>query len=95
MDIEELDFQLGRLKLRGVKGLPVHKQALWRFLTVIMKNKGIGYKSCKKMGFEKSFLGQTYPRKLDSQILNVLSQIAESAHKFSNDIRLLQSLKEN
>jgi adenylosuccinate lyase len=48
------------------------------------------------MGFDKSYAvtGQTYTRKVDSQVLNVLTQIAESAHKFSNDIRLLQSLKE-
>lgn len=48
------------------------------------------------MGYSDVFAvtGQTYPRKLDSQILNVLSGIAQSAHKFSNDIRLLQNLKE-
>ena len=48
------------------------------------------------MGFNSSFAvsGQTYPRKLDSQMLNVLSGIAQSAYKFSNDIRLLQHLKE-
>jgi adenylosuccinate lyase len=49
-----------------------------------------------KMGFEKTFAvsGQTYSRKLDSQVLNLLAQIAESAYKFSNDMRLLQHLKE-
>jgi Adenylosuccinate lyase len=49
-----------------------------------------------KMGYDACFAvsGQTYPRKLDSQMLNVLSQIAQSAFKFSNDIRLLQHLKE-
>ncbi len=48
------------------------------------------------MGFKKSFgvTGQTYPRKLDSIILNTLSEIAQSAYKFSNDLRLLQSMKE-
>ena len=48
------------------------------------------------MGYPDVFAvtGQTYPRKLDSQILNVLSGIAQSAHKFTNDIRLLQNLKE-
>ena len=48
------------------------------------------------MGFNDYFKvsGQTYPRKLDSQMLNVLSEIAQSAYKFSNDIRLLQHLKE-
>lgn len=50
----------------------------------------------EKMGFKKSFgvTGQTYPRKLDSIILNTLSEIAQSAYKFSNDLRLLQSMKE-
>ena len=50
----------------------------------------------KKMGYEESFpvSGQTYPRKLDSQMLNTLSLIAQSAYKFSNDIRLLQHLKQ-
>ena len=48
------------------------------------------------MGFEKSYgvTGQTYPRKLDSIVLNRLSEIAQSAYKFSNDLRLLQSMKE-
>ena len=50
----------------------------------------------EKMGFKSCFAvsGQTYPRKLDYQILSLLSQIAQSAYKFSNDIRLLQHLKE-
>jgi len=50
----------------------------------------------KKMGFDKVFpvSGQTYTRKLDSRILNLLSSIAQSAYKFGNDLRLLQSMKE-
>ena len=50
----------------------------------------------EKMGFEKSYgvTGQTYPRKVDSIVLNTLSEIAQSAYKFSNDLRLLQSMKE-
>ena len=50
----------------------------------------------EKMGFDKSFgvTGQTYPRKLDSIILNTLSEVAQSAYKFSNDLRLLQNMKE-
>ena len=53
-------------------------------------------KIAEKMGYEESFpvSGQTYPRKLDSQMLNTLSLIAQSAYKFSNDIRLLQHLKQ-
>ena len=48
------------------------------------------------MGFDKSYgvTGQTYPRKLDSIVLNTLSEVAQSAYKFSNDLRLLQSMKE-
>ena len=50
----------------------------------------------KKMGFNRSYgvTGQTYPRKLDSIVLNTLSEVAQSAYKFSNDLRLLQNLKE-
>lgn len=97
MDIEELDFQLGRLKLRGVKGTTGTQAS---FMTLFNgdhnKIKELDKRVTKKMGFEKSFAvtGQTYSRKLDSQVMNVLTQIAESAHKFSNDIRLLQNLKE-
>ena len=49
-----------------------------------------------KMGFDKSYgvTGQTYPRKLDSIVLNTLSEIAQSAYKFCNDLRLLQNMKE-
>ena len=50
----------------------------------------------KEMGFDKAFTvtGQTYPRRFDSRILNSLSGIAQSLHKFATDMRLLQSLKE-
>lgn len=97
MDLEELDFELGRLKLRGVKGTTGTQAS---FMSLFNgdneKVKELDARVTKKMGFERSFpvTGQTYSRKLDSMILNVLTQIAESAHKFSNDIRLLQSLKE-
>lgn len=97
MDVEELDFQTDRLKLRGVKGTTGTQAS---FLSLFNgdhdKIKELDKRVTNKMGFEKSFAvtGQTYSRKLDSQMLNVLTQIAESAHKFSNDIRLLQNLKE-
>ncbi len=60
------------------------------------KCKMLDRKIAEKMGYEESFpvSGQTYPRKLDSQMLNTLSLIAQSAYKFSNDIRLLQHLKQ-
>ena len=97
MDIEELDFQLDRLKLRGVKGTTGTQASFMAlFSGDHNKIKELDKSVTEKMGFEKSFAvtGQTYSRKLDSQVLNVLTQVAESAHKFSNDIRLLQSLKE-
>ena len=60
------------------------------------KIKELEKKIAKKMGFEKCFpvSGQTYSRKMDTRVLNILAGIAASAHKFSNDIRLLQHLKE-
>ncbi len=97
IDVEELDFQLGRLKLRGVKGTTGTQASFMALFDGDHERiKELDRRVTAKMGFEKSFAvtGQTYSRKLDSQVLNVLTQIAESAHKFSNDIRLLQSLKE-
>ncbi|MHB1391843.1 MAG: adenylosuccinate lyase [Clostridia bacterium] len=97
MDVEELDFQLDRLKLRGVKGTTGTQASFMALFDGDHERiKELDRRVTAKMGFEKSFAvtGQTYSRKLDSQVLNVLTQIAESAHKFSNDIRLLQSLKE-
>lgn len=97
IDVEELDFQLSRLKLRGVKGTTGTQASFMALFDGDHERiKELDKRVTKKMGFDRSFAvtGQTYSRKLDSQVLNVLTQIAESAHKFSNDIRLLQSLKE-
>ena len=97
MDIEELDFQLSRLKLRGVKGTTGTQASFMALFDGDHDRiKELDRRVTEKMGFESSFAvtGQTYSRKLDSQVLNVLTQIGESTHKFSNDIRLLQSLKE-
>jgi len=60
------------------------------------KVKYIDRRVAEKMGFERTLLvtGQTYPRKYDSRVLGILSGVAQSAHKFSNDIRLLQSVGE-
>ena len=97
MDLEELEFQMSRMKLRGVKGTTGTQAS---FMSLFNgdhdKIKKLDQMVAKKMGFEKIFAvtGQTYSRKLDSQVLNVLAQIAESAYKFSNDTRLLQHLKE-
>lgn len=97
LDIEELDFQAERLRLRGVKGTTGTQASFMALFNGEHERiKELDRMVTEKLGFKKSFAvtGQTYSRKLDSQVLNVLTQIAESAHKFSNDIRLLQSLKE-
>ena len=97
MDIENIEFLLSTLKLRGVKGTTGTQAS---FMTLFNgdeeKVKALDKIVAKKMGFEKSYgvTGQTYPRKLDSIVLNTLSEVAQSAYKFSNDLRLLQSMKE-
>lgn len=97
MDYESLEYQLSMLKLLGVKGTTGTQAS---FLTLFNddheKVKQLDKKVVNKLGYENSFsvTGQTYPRKLDSQVMNVLSGIAQSAYKFSNDIRILQHLKE-
>ena len=97
MDLEDVEYQLSKAKLLGSKGTTGTQAS---FLELFdgddeMAAK-IDAKIAEKMGYETCFAvsGQTYPRKLDSQMLNVLSGIAQSAAKFSNDIRLLQHLKE-
>jgi adenylosuccinate lyase len=97
MDIENIDHVISTLKLRGVKGTTGTQAS---FMTLFEgdeeKVKALDTMVATKMGFDKSYgvTGQTYPRKLDSIVLNVLSEIAQSAYKFSNDLRLLQNLKE-
>ena len=97
MDLEDLDYVLGSLKLLGSKGT-TGTQASFKELfdnhnEVIDK---IDPMIAKKMGFECCYpvSGQTYSRKVDTRVANILAGIAASAHKFSNDIRLLQHLKE-
>lgn len=97
MDMENLEFLISTLKLRGVKGTTGTQAS---FMNLFEGNeekvKALDMIVAKKMGFDKSFAvtGQTYPRKLDSIVLNTLSEIAQSAYKFSNDLRLLQNMKE-
>lgn len=97
MDLEDVEYQIGKAKLLGSKGTTGTQAS---FLELFDGDDGmaakIDAKIAEKMGYETCFAvsGQTYPRKLDSQMLNVLSCIAQSAAKFSNDIRLLQHLKE-
>ena len=97
IDIENIDFVLAKLKLRGVKGTTGTQASFMNlFEGDEEKIKSLDTYVAEKMGFEKSYgvTGQTYPRKIDSIILNTLSEVAQSAYKFSNDLRLLQSIKE-
>lgn len=97
MDIENIDFVIHSLKLRGVKGTTGTQASFMELFDCDEeKVKKLDKMIAEKMGFDKSFgvTGQTYPRKLDSIVLNTLSEIAQSAYKFSNDLRLLQSMKE-
>ncbi|MBR0277349.1 MAG: adenylosuccinate lyase [Clostridia bacterium] len=97
MDLEDIDYQLSKAKLLGSKGTTgTQASFLELFDGDHEKCKLLDKKIAEKMGYNAVFpvSGQTYTRKLDSQILSVLSGIAQSAYKFSNDIRLLQHLKE-
>ena len=97
MDLEDLEYVMNSLKLLGSKGTTgTQASFLELFNGDHEKVRQIDKKIAEKMGFEACYpvSGQTYSRKVDSRVLNVLSGIAQSAHKFSNDIRLLQHLKE-
>lgn len=97
LDIEDLDYRIENMKLRGVKGTTgTQASFLSLFNEDHEKVKELDKIVCNKMGYEKSYsvTGQTYSRKLDYQVLSILSSIAQSMHKMTNDIRLLQSLKE-
>ena len=97
LDLEDLDYVLGSLKFLGSKGT-TGTQASFISLFGGDENKVIELdrRIARKMGFSDVYpvSGQTYSRKIDSRVLSVLSGIAQSAHKFSNDLRLLQNLKE-
>jgi adenylosuccinate lyase len=98
MDLENIDFQINSLKLLGVKGTTgTQASFLSLFENDHDKVKQLDEKICELMGFKNKYFkvtGQTYTRKQDMLVLNTLSSIAESAYKFSNDIRLLQNMKE-
>ena len=92
-DLEELDFVLGTMKFLGCRGTTGTAAS---FLDLFGGDTGkideMNQKISADFGFTKCFpvCGQTYPRKLDSRILNVLSSIAQSCYRMANDIRLLQ-----
>lgn len=97
LDLEDLDHVLANMKLLGSKGTTGTQASFLELFDgdheTIDK---IDPMIAKKMGFESCYpvSGQTYSRKVDTRVINVLAGIAASAHKFSNDIRLLQHLKE-
>ena len=97
LDLEDVEYQLSKAKLLGSKGTTgTQASFLELFEGDHEKCKQLDRKIAEKMGFKGCYAvsGQTYSRKVDSQFLNVLAGIAQSASKFSNDIRLLQHLKE-
>lgn len=97
LDLEELDFVLSNMKLLGCKGTTGTQAS---FMELFDGNSDLVEKIdpmiANKMGFGECYpvSGQTYSRKIDTRVMNVLAGIAASAHKMSNDIRLLQHLKE-
>ncbi len=96
-DLEEVVHVADSLKLLGCKGTTGTQASFMElFKGDHSKCVELDKKICQKMGFADSYYvsGQTYSRKVDSMVLNALCGIAQSAHKFSNDIRLLQHLKE-
>lgn len=93
LDLEELDFVIGNMKFLGCRGTTgTEASFLELFDGDTAKINEMNARISRDFGFEKcySVCGQTYPRKLDSRILNVLSAIAQSCYRMANDIRLLQ-----
>lgn len=97
LDLEEIQYRIDNLRLRGVKGT-TGTQAT--FLALFDGNHAkveeLDRIVCRKMGFESAYAvtGQTYSRKIDSQVIDTLAGLAQSAHKAGSDLRLLQSRKE-
>jgi len=97
LDIEDAEYRIDNLRFRGAKGtIGTQNSFMALFNNDEEKVKRLDREVAKKMGFDKVFpiTGQIYTRKVDSQISDVLSGIAQSAHKFANDIRLLHNLRE-
>lgn len=97
LDMEDIEYVISNMKLLGSKGTTgTQASFLELFDGDLERIKKIEPMIAKKMGFENCYpvSGQTYSRKVDTRVLNVLAGIAASAHKFSNDIRLLQHLKQ-
>lgn len=97
LDYEDLNYTIDNIKLLGCKGTTGTQASFMElFAGDEEKIKALDKMIAAEMGFDKVYpvSGQTYSRKIDSKVLSVLAGIAQSAHKFSNDIRLLQHLKE-
>ena len=97
MDLEDLDYVLSTLKLLGSKGTTGTQASFLELFDGDQETiDKIDPMIAEKMGFKQCYpvSGQTYSRKVDTRVVNILAGIAASAHKFSNDIRLLQHLKE-
>ena len=96
MDLEDLEYVSGTLKLLGSKGTTGTQASFLELFDGDQETIDIDPMIAKKMGFSACYpvSGQTYSRKVDTRVLNILAGIAASAHKMSNDIRLLQHLKE-
>lgn len=97
LDLAEIEHRLATLKLRGVKGTTgTQATFLALFSGDHAKVEELDRRVCEKLDFDAAYAvtGQTYSRKVDAQVLDVLSGIAQSAHKSGSDIRLLQSRKE-
>ena len=97
LDLDDLEYLISSLRLLGSKGTTGTQASFMElFNGDHEKIKQLDQKIAEKMGFPGCYpvSGQTYSRKVDSRVLSVLAGIAQSAHKFSNDIRLLQHLKE-
>ncbi len=97
IDLAEIEHRIETLQFRGVKGTTGTQAS---FLSLFdgdhAKVERLDQMVTKKFGFEKSFTvtGQTYPRKIDAQIVNALAGIAASVHRFANDVRLLAGMKQ-
>ena len=92
-DLDELEYVVSAMKLRGMRGTTGTEASFMElFDGDESKISEMNRMLCEKFGFEEVFdvCGQTYPRKQDSRILNVLSSIAQSCYRMANDIRLLQ-----
>ena len=97
LDLEEIEYRISTLRMRGAKGT-TGTQAT--FLSLFNGDhetvEELDRRVCQKMGFDQAYAvtGQTYSRKVDSQVIETLAGLSQSAHKAGSDLRLLQSRKE-